>query len=577
MNYSDIIDTIANIFSCNKEDIKNFTPQKLGMTNHSYLFEINNNKYLFRKPGEGTNKIINRYNEAHVYSLISKLNISDEIIYIDPKHGYKISKYIENSRVCNPQNLDDVSRCMEKLRKLHDQKLKCSHEFNLFEQLEYYEKLLTIPSKYNDYFNTKMKILSLQNWINGIKKESVLSHVDPVADNFLLNDDETILIDWEYAAMQDPDIDIAMFCLYSLYDDEMIDKIIDIYYDNNCPYDIRTKIYAYLSIGGLVWSNWCEFKRQCGNEFNEYADKQYYYAKYYYEKTINRLKTISVDNAIILAAGTSSRFAPLSFENPKALLNVKGEPMIERLINQLQSSGINEIIVVTGYKAEKFEYLIDKFGIKIIYNSDFNTKNNYSSLYAVKDYLKNSYICCADNYYPNNPFLSKELNPFYSCVHFKYTDSEWAVDIDSSDRIIDVNIGGEDKYCMFGHVFFDESFSKKLIQMIEQIYNNDEYNSLLWEAIYLKNIDKLPLYIRRYSSNDIFEFDTLDELRLFDSSYIYNTRSSILKKLSIKHKCNESDIHNIEAIKGENNTATGFNYNIGNNTYTYYYNNYSNN
>ena len=47
-------------------------------------------------------------------------------------------------------------------------------------------------------------------------------------------------------------------------------------------------------------------------------------------------------NAIIMAAGMSSRFAPLSLETPKALLNVKDEIMIERQIGQLREAGIDE-------------------------------------------------------------------------------------------------------------------------------------------------------------------------------------------------------------------------------------------
>ena len=43
-----------------------------------------------------------------------------------------------------------------------------------------------------------------------------------------------------------------------------------------------------------------------------------------------------VDNAVIMAAGISSRFAPLSYEKPKALIPVKGEVLIERQINQIK-------------------------------------------------------------------------------------------------------------------------------------------------------------------------------------------------------------------------------------------------
>ena len=99
-----------------------------------------------------------------------------------------------------------------------------------------------------------------------------------------------------------------------------------------------------------------------------------------------------VDNAIIMAAGTASRFAPISYEKPKALIKVKGEVLIERQIRQLEEAGINEIIIVTGYKAEQFEYLKEKFGVILVHNPDYLTRNKNASIYAVKDYLKVVYL-----------------------------------------------------------------------------------------------------------------------------------------------------------------------------------------
>ena len=73
----------------------------------------------------------------------------------------------------------------------------------------------------------------------------------------------------------------------------------------------------------------------------------------------------TVDNAVILAAGLSSRFAPLSYEKPKALIEVRGEILIERQIRQLKEAGIKEVFLVTGYKKEMFDYLKGKFGVHI--------------------------------------------------------------------------------------------------------------------------------------------------------------------------------------------------------------------
>ena len=77
-----------------------------------------------------------------------------------------------------------------------------------------------------------------------------------------------------------------------------------------------------------------------------------------------------VDNAVIMAAGTASRFAPLSYEMHKALITVKGEVLIERQIRQLKEAGVPEIYIVTGYKSEQFEYLKEKFGVHLVHNSE---------------------------------------------------------------------------------------------------------------------------------------------------------------------------------------------------------------
>ena len=100
-------------------------------------------------------------------------------------------------------------------------------------------------------------------------------------DNFLFSGDDLRLIDWEYAGMQDPHVDIAMFCIYALYDREQIDHLIDLYFENACPRETRIKIYCYVAACGLLWSNWCEYKAALGVEFGEYSLRQYRYAKDY--------------------------------------------------------------------------------------------------------------------------------------------------------------------------------------------------------------------------------------------------------------------------------------------------------
>lgn len=278
---------------------------------------------------------------------------------------------------------------------------------------------------------------------------------------------------------------------------------------------------------------------------------------------------MKVDNAIILSAGTSSRFAPISYEIPKALIEVRGEILIERQIKQIKESGINEIIVVTGYKPEKFEYLSEKYGVTLIHNPDYLTRNNNSSIFYAKDYLKNSYICSSDNYFLYNPFENEVDESYYSCVFVKGKTDEWCVN-EKNGIIKSVVIGSENSWVMLGHVFWDKNFSKKFLSILEQEYEKPETTDKLWETIYLEHIDKLKMKIRKYPKDYIFEFDTLDELRAFDSSYIENSRSDILKKCAKFLNTEEKNIKNITAIKDTDNIAVGFRFSYDK-EYIYYY------
>lgn len=278
---------------------------------------------------------------------------------------------------------------------------------------------------------------------------------------------------------------------------------------------------------------------------------------------------MKVDNAIIMAAGTASRFAPLSYEKPKALIEVRGEVLIERQIRQLREAGIEEVVVVTGYKAEQFEYLKDKYGVVLINNPYYLTRNNNSSIYAAREYIKNSYICSSDNYFITNPFESDVDESYYAAVYIEGETGEWCI-LEEDGLIKDVKVGGQDSWVMLGHVFWSESFSRSFLHILEDEYEWPETADKLWETIYIEHINELPMRIRKYPSDFIFEFDTLDELREFDTSYITNTRSEILKKVAGELGVEEKEIRSVKAFKDKDNAAAGFTFETGK-KYKYYY------
>lgn len=292
---TDAIQVICEALAVKPEEVTDITVLKKGMTNRSFLFTCKNKKYIMRIPGEGTDQLINRQQEAEVYHEIDHKNICDDIAYINPQNGYKITEFLEGARTCDPMNEEDVRKCMKRLRDFHELGLKVAHEFDIFGQMEFYETLWNgMPSVYKDYKKTKENVLSLKPYIDAHVGKKVLTHIDAVPDNFLFIEkngkEEIRLIDWEYAGMQDPHVDVAMFCIYSLYNKRQVDQLIADYFTEGCDKATKVKIYCYIAAGGLLWSNWCEYKRNLGVEFGEYSLRQYRYAKDYYRIVQNELK-----------------------------------------------------------------------------------------------------------------------------------------------------------------------------------------------------------------------------------------------------------------------------------------------
>ena len=248
------------------------------------------------------------------------------------------------------------------------------------------------------------------------------------------------------------------------------------------------------------------------NKFNEYINHKQY----------DCIQQHKVTNAIILAAGKSKRFKPISDYCPKGLSIVKGEVLVERQIKQLQAVGISDITLVVGYKKEMFFYLADKYNVKIVVNEQYDTQDNISSLRLVLDQLDNTYICSVDNYYPENLFNTYEYRGFYSTIYVENNSDEWVVRTDEAGLINDVNIGAPSGHIMLGFVYFDREFSENFRRVIHDVEGIYEYNHHVWEYLYMKYLDTLKLEIKEFDTNSILEFDTIDDAINFDESFLRN-------------------------------------------------------
>ncbi len=98
--------------------------------------------------------------------------------------------------------------------------------------------------------------------------------------------------------------------------------------------------------------------------------------------------------AVILAAGVGSRVRPLTDNKPKSLLPINGKTILERMIENISSAGIRDIIIVTGYLEDQIKkFALENFpnlNINFVRNDKYLETNTAYSLLLARPFIGES-------------------------------------------------------------------------------------------------------------------------------------------------------------------------------------------
>lgn len=268
------------------------------------------------------------------------------------------------------------------------------------------------------------------------------------------------------------------------------------------------------------------------------------------EDGLAALAPYRVENAAILAAGAATRLAPLSFEKPKAMFEVRGEVLIERLIAQLREAGVRRIAVVVGYMKESFFYLSEKCGVEIIVNPDYAARGNHASLYAAKDVLRGgAYVCSSDQYYTANPFETYEYGPTLYLDRKAARTNDMAVGWNAEGEAASVERDRGNGWCMRGPVYMDAACAETMLGLIEKGYGDLEMEPLHWDDVYAAHREEFPFRVRLLDSGMLHEFNFMSDLCAFDGDFLANVDSSILDNICATLSCEREDIVRVRPVK----------------------------
>ncbi|RFB11066.1 winged helix-turn-helix transcriptional regulator [Bacillus sp. HNG] len=272
----------ANGLSIDTNEIVSIEPFG-GMTNKSYRVKLSNQKeYVLRTPGEGTEKMINRYEEKYNSSLASSLGIDAELLYFNEATGVKISALIPNAEALNPKTArreDIMLYSTNILRTLHNSGVKMKNEFDVFQKIEEYEQFAIEANGefYPNYHEVKKQVMKIKEMFTKMEVPIVPCHIDLAPENLVKSgEDKLYLIDWEYSGMNDPMWDIASHSLECSFTPEDEELFLSYYFEQQEPTsEQKLRILMHKILQDFLWSTWTVIKEARGVTFGNYGIDRY--------------------------------------------------------------------------------------------------------------------------------------------------------------------------------------------------------------------------------------------------------------------------------------------------------------
>lgn len=233
-----------------------------GITNRSYRLQAGTHDLVLRWPGASASRYLDRRAEPVNAQAVADLGLAPPVLAADPDAGWYITAFVDGAQPLGAADFSEAAifgQIVSLLTRLHQAGLSFPFQQGLFKAIDLYIDLAPTPLMRDARHALEPARLALLR--NPLPR--VACHVDPSPANFLrAADGRVYLIDWEFAAMEEPLWDLAAVTMEPGVDMGMAQARIE-------PLIGATqwpRFELYKTALNLVAASWCEAELVAAND-----------------------------------------------------------------------------------------------------------------------------------------------------------------------------------------------------------------------------------------------------------------------------------------------------------------------
>lgn len=222
-----------------------------GLTNQNYLLKMDGEAFVLRVPRFDSTHIVDRHHETLALQALQDADIDVETIYYDEISGYKVTRYIEDAKDFHEYDGDDkLERTALLMKKFHALHKTSGIRFQPQKRYEQYHSHVHHP-----LYDVRPFEFILDR-VHQMQYPYVLCHNDWVEGNILFTKEHTYLIDYEYAADNDPLSDVMSFITENkITDKKERERFYQCYFDEMTE-EIEERLNVWETYHNLLWCMW---------------------------------------------------------------------------------------------------------------------------------------------------------------------------------------------------------------------------------------------------------------------------------------------------------------------------------